>query len=115
MNATSGIYIPVAGSWTQFWQVNYNTPFQIDSGLNNVFEHALTNQWTEFPFSFVDPFPTPHVVCNVVGDYLSDTYWDTQNPQGGYPVQFPNPPVSCGEAASSLLNSSVTAPRFSHW
>lgn len=89
--------------------MNYNTPFQIDGGLNNVFEHALTNQWVELPFSFVDPFPSPHVVCSVVGDYLSDSYWDTQNPQGGYPLQFPNPPVSCGEAASGTWNSTPLA------
>jgi hypothetical protein len=104
-----GFTTTTSGAWTQFWQVNYNTPFQIDSGLNNVFEQALTNQWVEMPFAFLVPFPTPHVVCSVVGDYVEQTYWDTQNPQGGYAVQFPSPPVSCGEAASSTWNSTPLA------
>lgn len=104
-----GFTTNTSGAWTQFWQTNYNTPFQIDSGLNYVFQHALTNQWTEMDFSFVNPFPMPHLVCSVVGDYLSDAYWDTQNPQGGFPVQFPDPPVVCNEAPSSTWNSTPLA------
>ena len=105
-----GFTTTTSGPWTQFWQVNYNTPFQIDSGLNNVFEQALTNQWVELPFSFVDPFPSPHTVCSVVGDYVSQAYWDTQNPQGGYPVQFPDPPVSCGEGAIEYVELHAARP-----
>jgi hypothetical protein len=105
-----GFTTTTAGAWTQFWQVNYNTPFQIDSGLNNVFEQALTNQWLELPMSFFDPFPFPgHTVCSVAGDYTNQAYWDTQNPQGGYAVQYPSPPAVCNEAATSTWNSTPLA------
>jgi hypothetical protein len=100
-----GFTTTTAGSWTQFWQVNYNTPFQIDTNLNYVFEEPLTNEWTEMDWTFVDPFPTPHLICDVVDDYLSTAYWSTQVPIGGYPVAFPNPPVTCGEAPSSTWAS----------
>jgi hypothetical protein len=103
-----GFTTTTSGSWTQFWQVNYNTPFQIDSGLNNVFQHALTNQWAELPIPLFDPI-THKLIRSVVGDYLNDAYWDTQNPQGGHPVQFPDPPVSCWEAPSSTWNSTPLA------
>jgi len=89
--------------------VNYNTPYQIDAGLNYIFEQALTSQWEELPFPFIDPFPSPHVVCNVVDDYLQEAYWRTQNPVGGFAVQYPNPPVACFEAPSSTWNSTPLA------
>jgi hypothetical protein len=104
-----GFTTTIAGAWTQFWQVNYNTPFQLDAGLNYIFEQALTSQWEEFPFSFIDPFPSPHVVCNVVDDYLQQAYWNTQNPVGGFAVQYPDPPVACFEAPSSTWNSTPLA------
>ncbi len=104
-----GFTTNTSGAWMQFWQVNYDTPLQTDAGLNYVFEHALTNQWAEFDWSFFDPFPTPHTVCSVVDDYLNDAYWDTQNPVGGYAVQFPYPSGPCGELPSSTWNSTPLA------
>ena len=104
-----GFTTSTSGSWTQFWQVNYNTPLQIaDSTINILFEDALTNQWEEFDVDFPIPFP-PFLICKVISDYLQEAYWNTQNPQGGYAVQFPAPPVSCGEAPSSTWNSTPLA------
>ncbi len=104
-----GFTTTTAGAWTQFWEVDYNTPYQIDTNLNSIFMQALTSQWEEMDFSSFDPFPTPHWVCSVVGDYLQQAYWSTQNPVGGYAVQYPSPPVSCGEAPSSTWNSTPLA------
>jgi hypothetical protein len=104
-----GFTTTTAGAWTQFWQVNYNTPFQIDTNLNYVFQHPLTNQWVEMDWSFFVPFPTPHLVCSVVDDYLQDAYWSTQVPVGGYPLAFPNPPVNCGEAPTGTWASTPLA------
>jgi hypothetical protein len=104
-----GFTTTTAGAWTQFWQVNYNTPFQIDTNLNYVFQHPLTAEWEEMDWAFINPFPPPLLVCSVVDDYLQDTYWNTQVPVGGYPVAFPNPPVGCGEAPTSTWGSTPLA------
>jgi hypothetical protein len=108
-----GFTTTTAGAWTQFWQVNYNTPYQIDSNLNYVFEGVLTNQWAEMDWTYFDPFPSPHLVCSVIDDYLEDEYWSTQVPVGGYPVAFPVPPPPppgiCGEAPTSTWASTPLA------
>jgi len=104
-----GFTTTTAGAWTQFWQVNYNTAFQIDTNLNYVFQHPLTNVWTEMDWAFINPFPTPHLVCAVVDDYLQDAYWNTQIPVGGFPIAFPDPPVSCGEAPTTTWASTPLA------
>src|SRR5205823_3407944 len=83
---------PTLSGFVQFWQVDYITPFQIDTDLNKVFKRELTNEWKELKFCFVNPFPTPHIVCNVVGNYLQGVYWSTNNPQAGLPVIPPGPP-----------------------
>jgi hypothetical protein len=57
-----------------------------------VFKRELTNVWQELKICFIDPFPTPHLVCNVVGNYLQGTCWDTQNPRGPFPIEPPTPP-----------------------
>ena len=100
-----GFTTTTAGAWTQFWQVDYNTPFQIDAGMNKVFERELTSAWYEMPFCFVDPFPVPHVVCEVADDYLSAVYWSTQVPEGPFPVQFTDPPGLYPDPAVGSWNS----------
>ncbi|HME08043.1 MAG TPA: hypothetical protein VKG25_13390 [Bryobacteraceae bacterium] len=85
-----GFTTTTSGAWTQFWQVNYNTPLQITEGATDplIPNTVLTNLWSEV----IVPLFTPTLHCEVVGDDLSEAYWDTQNPQGGFPVQFPLPP-----------------------
>lgn len=68
---------PNLPGFTQFWQVDYNTPLQIDAGLNRVFEDALSSQWREWHF--------PPGVCAPVSNWLQDAYWSTQVPQS-FPV-----------------------------
>jgi hypothetical protein len=87
-----GFTTTTAGAWTQFWQVDYITPFQIDSDLNKVFESELTNLWAELPFCHFVPLPFPHIQCDVVGDYLNATAWDTLFPRGPFPVRYLDPP-----------------------
>ncbi len=107
-----GFTTTVTGSWTQFWQVNYNTPCQVDAGTNYIFENVLTSQWTEFEWSFFDPIPFPgHEVCEVVADPLEADYWSTQVPEGPFPVAYPCPPptVPCGAAPTGTWNSTPLA------
>jgi hypothetical protein len=106
-----GFTTTTAGTWTPFWQVNYNTSYQIDAGLNYVFEHALTAEWAELDMEVFNLFPTPHFSCQVVDDNLQDAYWSTQVPVGGYAVAFPvpPPPLTCGEAATSTWASTPLA------
>ena len=66
-----------------FWQVDYNTPLQIDAGLNRVFEDALSSRWREWHF--------PPGVCAPVSNWLQDAYWSTQLPQS-FPVVPSEPP-----------------------
>ena len=67
----------------QFWQVDYNTPLQLEAGNNNRFEEALTARWREFHF--------PPGVCSPVWDYLQATRWSTQVPQS-FPIVPSEPP-----------------------
>jgi hypothetical protein len=98
----------LTGAWTQFWEVDYVTPFQVDAGTNLVFENALTRQWFEEEFFHVVPFPLPpHLVCAVVGEALNETYWSTQVPSGPYPVNYPD--LNCGEAPAATWNSTPLA------
>ena len=74
---------PLLPGFVQFWQVNYNTPLQIDAGLNRIFEDVLTSTWREWHF--------PPAVCAPVSNYLQDTYWSTQVPQS-FPIVPSEPP-----------------------
>lgn len=77
---------PNLPGFVQFWQVDYNTPLQIDAGLNRIFEGALTSRWREWHF--------PPGVCSPVSNYLQQAYWSTQVPQS-FPVvpsESPCPP-----------------------
>lgn len=105
-----GFTTTTAGAWTQFWQVDYNTPFQIDTNLNMVFQNVLTDTWAEMPFCHVVPLPVPHVQCDVVGDYLNPTSWDTQFPRGPFPVQFQDPPGTYPDPAVGTWNSVPLPP-----
>ena len=100
-----GFTTATAGTWTQFWQVDYPTPLQIDSSLNRVFERELTSLWYELPWCHLVLFPSPHVQCDVVGDYLSAAYWSTQYPGGPFPVAFPNPPGTYPDPPAGTWNS----------
>ena len=64
---------PLLPGFVQFWQVDYNTPLQIDAGLNRIFEGALTSRWREWHF--------PPGLCAPVSNYLQPAYWSTQVPQ----------------------------------
>src|SRR4029077_8948385 len=66
-----------------FWQVNYNTPLQIDAGLNRIFEDVLTSTWREWHF--------PPGLCAPVSNWLQDAYWSTQVPQS-FPIVPSEPP-----------------------
>ena len=74
---------PNLPGFIQFWQVNYNTPLQIDAGLNRVFEDALTGTWREWHF--------PPGLCSPVSNWLQDAYWSTQVPQS-FPIVPSEPP-----------------------
>ncbi len=74
---------PNLPGYVQFWQVNYNTPLQIDAGLNRIFEDALTSTWREWHF--------PPGLCAPVADWLQDAYWSTQVPQS-FPIVPSEPP-----------------------
>jgi hypothetical protein len=73
--------------WTQFWQVDYNTPLQIDSDLNKIFERELTSRWRELKLCL----PFPPYTCFTIANYLQGVHWSTQVPQP-YPVEPPGPP-----------------------
>ena len=74
---------PTLPGFVQFWQVDYNTPLQLDAGNNNRFEEALTAKWREFHFPFGS--------CSPVWDYLQATRWSTQVPQS-FPIVPSEPP-----------------------
>ncbi len=79
---------PNLPGFVQFWQVDYNTPMQIDSDLNKVFERELTNRWKPIVFCFPPP-----INCITVGNRLHGVRWSTRNPHS-YPVDFSaSPPV----------------------
>jgi len=82
---------PLLPGFVQFWQVDYNTPLQIDADLNKVFERELTNWWRELKLCMLIPFPVPHLICVVVANFLEGVRWSTQFPQT-YPVEPPGPP-----------------------
>jgi hypothetical protein len=102
-----GFTTTTAGSWTQFWEVDYLTPLQVDGGTNLIFEDVLTKLWSEEEWWHLVPAPTWHFVCDVIGNYLSEAHWDTQSPRGPFAVSYPDPPVSCGEAPVSTWNSTA--------
>ncbi len=104
-----GFTTTTAGAWTQFWEVDYNTPFQIDTTLNQIFQGVLTSQWEEMPFCYVNPLPSPHVQCDVASDYLSEVYWSTQVPGGPFALQFPDPPGPYPDAPAGTWNSAPLA------
>jgi hypothetical protein len=105
-----GFTTTLAGAWTQFWEVDYVTSLEVDAGTNLIFEDVLTKEWFEEQWYHLVPLPLPpHFVCNVVGNYLSETYWDTQVPRGPFPVNYPDPPVVCGEAPVATWNSTPLA------
>jgi len=104
-----GFTTTTAGTWTQFWQVDYITPLQIDSDLNKVFERELTSLWTEMPFCHLVLLPSPHIQCDVVGDYLSAAYWDTRFPSGPFPVKFLDPPGTYPDPPVGTWNSTPLA------
>ena len=74
---------PLLPGFIQFWQVNYNTPLQIDAGLNRIFEDALTSTWREWHW--------PPGLCAPVSNWLQDAYWSTQVPQS-FPLAPSEPP-----------------------
>jgi hypothetical protein len=78
---------PLLPGFVQFWQVDYNTPMQIDSDLNKVFERELTNRWRELKICFPPPFG-----CITVGNYLQGVRWNTLAPQS-FPVDFSTSPA----------------------
>jgi hypothetical protein len=98
-----GFTTTTAGAWSPFWQVKYNTPLQVEATPLLPIS-VLTNLWSEFDFRFFFP-----PLCVVVSNYLSEARWDTKNLQGGLAVQFPYPPLSCGEAPTSTWNSTPLA------
>lgn len=101
-----GFTTTTAGAWTKFWEVDYFTSLEVDAGTNLVFEDVLTKQWQEEQWWHLVPFPLPpHFVCNVTGNYLSEVWWSTQVPQGPFAVNYPDPPVNCGEAPVATWNS----------
>lgn len=63
--------------FVQFWQVDYISPFQVDAGMNIVWEDALTSFWRQPNF--------PPFVCAPFAAFLQETRWSTQIPQG-FPV-----------------------------
>ncbi len=101
-----GFTTTTAGAWTQFWEVDYYTSLELDAGSNFIFEDVLTKLWAEENWKHTVLLPKPpHKVCTVIGNYPSEAYWSTQFPQGPFPVNYPDPPVSCGEAPVSTWNS----------
>ena len=74
---------PTLPGFVQFWQVDYNTPLQIDAGLNRIFEGALTSRWREWHF--------PPGVCAPLSNYLQQARWPTQVPQS-FPIVPSEPP-----------------------
>jgi hypothetical protein len=102
-----------AGAWSQFWQVNYNTPLQIAEATSSPLlpNTVLTNLWSEVIVPLFIPPAT--ILCEVVSDDLSEAHWDSQNPQGGYSVQFPPQPLPSTNCtpppASSTWNSTPLA------
>jgi hypothetical protein len=81
---------PLLPGYVQFWQVDYNTPLQIDSDLNKVFERELTNRWREAKWCLPSP-PFPPGSCFTFSNYLQGVRWSTQVPRS-YPVEPPGPP-----------------------
>ena len=94
---------PTLPGFVQFWQVDYNTPLQIDDGLNRVFENALTSFWTEtnFPF-FMHP-------CNPVFDSLQPTRWPQLSPES-LPLQFLPAPIQPAPCLPPLLWTTTPLP-----
>jgi hypothetical protein len=78
---------PLLPGFTQFWEVDYNTPLQIDSGLNRIFEDALTSSWREWHW----PPALPPGFCSPFSNFLQDNYWSTQVPQP-FPLVPSEPP-----------------------
>ncbi len=74
---------PMLPGFVQFWQVDYNTPLQLDAGSNDRFEEVLSAVWREFHF--------PFNACSPIWDYLQDAYWSTQVPVA-HPVVPSEPP-----------------------
>jgi hypothetical protein len=104
-----GFTTTTAGAWTKFWEVDYVTSLELDAGTNLIFEDVLTKEWFEEEWYHLVLLPIPHFVCNVVGNYLSEEYWDTQFPRGPFPVNYPDPPVVCGEPPVATWNSTPLA------
>jgi hypothetical protein len=77
-----GLTNSTAGAWTKFWEVDYVTSLELDAGTNLIFEDVLTKEWSEEEWFHFVPLPAPHFVCDVVGNYLSEAYWDTQSRVG---------------------------------
>jgi hypothetical protein len=78
---------PTLPGFVQFWEVDYNTPLQIDAGMNKVFENWLTSSWRQ------PNFP-PGLCSPVFGDYLQEAYWSHLFPES-FPVvpsEAPCPP-----------------------
>lgn len=74
---------PLLPGFIQFWQVDYNTPLQIDAGLNRIFEDVLTSRWREWHW--------PPGLCAPISNWLQDAYWSTQVPQS-FPIVPSEPP-----------------------
>jgi hypothetical protein len=74
---------PNLPGFVQFWQVDYNTPLQIDTSVNRVFEEPLTSRWREWHF--------PPGICAPITNYLQEAYWSTQVPQS-FPIMPSEPP-----------------------
>jgi hypothetical protein len=77
---------PNLPGYVQFWQIDYNTPLQLDAGSNNRFEASLTATWREFHF--------PPGLCAPLFDYLQDAHWNTLLPESRpiVPSEPPCPP-----------------------
>lgn len=71
---------PLAGAWTQFWQVDYNTPLQRKEIRDQDF--VLTSRWEYAPVCLPPPFGA---IC-FPKDWLRATRWQSGR-------NFPNVPV----------------------
>jgi hypothetical protein len=74
---------PLAGPWTQFWQVDYTTPLQRKEIPDS--EFALTSRWRFDPICLPSP-PFPPATC-FDKDWLTPTRWRSGR-------SFPDTPVA---------------------
>jgi len=79
---------PTLGPWTQFWQVDYNSPLQRNAIQTSNFD--LTSYWLFNSVCFFTPCP-PHVP--LVWDDLVPTRWSSNVGGQFFPVDPQLPPI----------------------